>query len=103
MGLLGGGGPVRVVAGRWGVDRRSVRRWKRAHRGQGRAGLRARPASGRPPKLAATQRRQLVRLVVAGAGAAGAAPRPSARPGDGGGAPPPLYGGVPPPPRPGPR
>src|SRR3989475_13180345 len=63
--------PVHVVAERLGVDRRSVRRWKRAHRGQGRAGLRARPASGRPPKLTATQRRQLARMVVAGAGGGG--------------------------------
>src|SRR3989449_7326905 len=62
--------PVHVVAERLGVDRRSVRRWKRAHRGQGRAGLRARPASGRPPKLTAAQRRQLARLVVAGPEAA---------------------------------
>ena len=38
--------PVHVVAERLGVDRRSVRRWKRAHRRQGRAGLRARLASG---------------------------------------------------------
>src|SRR3989454_5590679 len=67
--------PVHVVAERLGVDRRSVRRWKRAHRGQGRAGLRARPASGRPPKLTATQRRQLARMVVAGPGAAGDWPR----------------------------
>ena len=62
---------VHVVAERLGVDRRSVRRWKRAHRGQGRAGLRARPAAGRPPKLTGTQRRQLVRMVVAGPKAAG--------------------------------
>src|SRR3989475_6882031 len=67
--------PVHVVAERLGVDRRSVRRWKRAHRGQGRAGLRARPASGRPPKLTAAQRRQLARLVVAGPEAAGHATR----------------------------
>src|SRR2546427_2472524 len=72
--------PVHVVAERLGVDRRSVRRWKRAHRGQGRAGLRARPASGRPPKLAATQRRQLARMVVAGPGAAGDRPRMWASP-----------------------
>jgi hypothetical protein len=39
-------------------------RWKRAHRRQGRAGLRARPASGRPPKLSAAQRRRLARLVT---------------------------------------
>jgi len=63
--------PVHVVAERLGVDRRSVRRWKRAYRGGGRAGLRARPASGRPSKLTAAQRRQLARLVVAGAEAAG--------------------------------
>src|SRR5882724_12213101 len=56
--------PVHVVAERLGVDRRSVRRWKRAYRGLGRAGLRARPASGRPSKLTAAQRRQLARLVV---------------------------------------
>src|SRR2546426_2568065 len=72
--------PVHVVAERLGVDRRSVRRWKRAHRGQGRAGLRARPASGRPPKLTATQRRQLARMVVAGAGEAGESPSVLASP-----------------------
>src|SRR3989475_13239142 len=63
--------PVHVVAERLGVDRRSVRRWKRAYRGHGRGGLRARPAPGRPPKLTATQRRQLVRVVVPGRGAGG--------------------------------
>src|SRR5881628_3634243 len=65
--------PVHVVAERVGVDRRSVRRWKRAHRIRGRAGLRARPASGRPPTLTAPQRRQWVRLVIAGRDAAGSA------------------------------
>src|SRR5207249_6705402 len=67
--------PVHVVAERLGVDRRSVRRWKRAYRGRGRGGLRARPAPGRPPKLTAAQRRQLVRLVVAGPEEAGYRPR----------------------------
>ena len=62
--------PVHVVAERLGVDRRSVRRWKRAHRRQGRAGLRARPAAGRPPKLSAVYSR-LARLVAAGPEAAG--------------------------------
>src|SRR5262252_7358621 len=61
--------PVHVVADRLGVDRRSVRRWKRAHRRQGRAGVRARPS--RPSKLNAAQRRYLARLVVAGPEAAG--------------------------------
>lgn len=63
--------PVHLVAERLGVDRRSVRRWKRAHRIRGRAGLRARPASGRPPKLTTAQRRQLASWVVAGPEAAG--------------------------------
>src|SRR2546426_1304168 len=72
--------PVHVVAERLGVDRRSVRRWKRAYRGRGRNGLRARPAPGRPPKLTAAQRRQLVRLVVAGPGEAGSRPSPWACP-----------------------
>jgi transposase len=63
--------PVHLVAERLGVDRRSVRRWKRTHRRQGRAGLRARPASGRPPKLTPQQRRRLARLVLAGPEAAG--------------------------------
>src|SRR2546428_10333934 len=66
--------PVHVVADRLGVDRRSVRRWKRA---RGRAGPRARPASGRPPKLTAAQRKQLARLVVAGGRTA---PRAARRP-----------------------
>ena len=63
--------PVHVVAERLGVDRRSVRRWKRTHRGAGRAGLKARPAAGRPPKLTPAQRKHLARLVVAGPEAAG--------------------------------
>src|SRR4029450_12377556 len=66
--------PVHVVAERLGVDRRSVRRWKRAHRGQGPAGLRAPPRPARPPKLTTTQQRQLARLVMAGPEAAGYRP-----------------------------
>src|SRR5437660_9208337 len=63
--------PVHVVAERLGVDRRSVRRWKRMHRRQGRAGLRARRAAGQPPKRTAAQRRRLARMVIAGPEAAG--------------------------------
>jgi transposase len=63
--------PVHVVADRLGVDRRPVRRLKRAHRRQGRAGLRARPTPGRPPKLTVAQRRRLARLIVAGPEVAG--------------------------------
>jgi transposase len=63
--------PVHAVADRLGVDRRSVRRWKRMYRQRGRAGLRARPAAGRPPKLTVAQRQRLVRLVLAGPEVAG--------------------------------
>lgn len=63
--------PVHVVAERLGVDRRSVRRWKRSYRQRGRTGVRARPVPGRPPKLTMAQQRQLTRLVVAGPEAAG--------------------------------
>jgi len=59
------------VARRVGVDRRSVRRWKAAARDQGEAGVRAKPATGRPPKLKARQRARLERLLVKGAQAAG--------------------------------
>ncbi len=63
--------PVHVVADRLGVDRRSVRRWKRAYRQRGRAAITARPAPGRPSKLTARQRQTLVRLVLKGPEAAG--------------------------------
>jgi transposase len=43
------------VADFLGVDPSSVRRWVAAFRRQGLAGLAARPASGRPPKLTTTQ------------------------------------------------
>lgn len=54
------------VAERLGVDRRSVRRWKRAYRRRGHAGLQARPAPGRPAKLNARQRRTLVQWILRG-------------------------------------
>jgi transposase len=63
--------PVHVVAQRLGVDRRSVRRWKRTYRRHGETGLAARPVPGRPPKLSARQRRTLVRAIVKGPEAAG--------------------------------
>lgn len=59
------------VARRLGVDRRSVRRWHRAYRQRGPEGVRAQPASGRPPKLTGRQRRTLVRWVLKGAEAWG--------------------------------
>jgi transposase len=60
-----------VIAERLGVDRRSVRRWKQAYRRRGRAGVAARPASGRPPKLSTRQRGTLARWILKGADAFG--------------------------------
>lgn len=68
--LASGEAPV-DVAQRVGVDRRSVRRWNAAHRARGDAGIRAKPVPGRPPKLSAGQRRQLERVLLRGAEAAG--------------------------------
>jgi len=59
------------VAQRLGVDRRSVRRWNATARREGREGLRAQTASGRPPRLSAGQRRRLENTLLGGAEAAG--------------------------------
>jgi transposase len=59
------------VARRVGVDRRSVRRWKRAARRRGEAGVRAKAAAGRPPKLVLEHKRRLETLLLEGAQAAG--------------------------------
>ena len=68
--LEGGHAPV-DVARMLGVDRRSVRRWKAAHRKRGAKGIKARPTPGRPPKLDSRQRARLERLLLKGATAAG--------------------------------
>jgi transposase len=54
------------VASRLGVDRRSVRRWKRAHRKSGSSALQAKPVPGRPTKLSVQQQRALVKMVLQG-------------------------------------
>lgn len=59
------------VARRVGVNRRSVRRWKAAARRQGTRAVVARPASGRPPRLSAQDRRQLEKGLLRGPRAAG--------------------------------
>jgi transposase len=59
------------VARRVGVDRRSVRRWKAAARKHGEAGVRARDAPGRPPRLKLTQKRRLEGLLLKGPLASG--------------------------------
>jgi transposase len=46
------------------VDPRSVRRWVAAYRQAGRAGLVARPAVGRPPKLTRTQEKVIRRWLA---------------------------------------
>ena len=55
-----------IVAQMVGVDHRSARRWKRLWRCRRRNGVRARPAPGRPPKLAVRQRQTLVRCILRG-------------------------------------
>jgi transposase len=59
------------VARMLGVDRRSVRRWKAAHRRRGAKGIEARPTPGRPPKLDRRQRSRLERVLLKGARSAG--------------------------------
>ena len=69
--LLEDGYDAGEVARRVGVDRRSVRRWKAAHRDGGDRALKARPVSGRPPKLTLPQKEELEALLLAGPQAAG--------------------------------
>jgi len=59
------------VARMLGVDRRSVRRWKAAHRKRGAKGIEARPTPGRPWRLDRRQRTRLERRLLKGARAAG--------------------------------
>ena len=65
--LLDKGDPPVRVAEIVGVDRRSVRRWKAAYRKNGKKGITARPAAGRPPKLNVREKQKLVRLLGRGA------------------------------------
>lgn len=69
--LLGEGFSPVEVAGQIGVDRRSVRRWKASARKGGAKAVAARPASGRPRRLAVRDLTRLRRLLVKGAQAAG--------------------------------
>ncbi len=59
------------VAKKVGADRRSVCRWKASFRRKGQDSLMARPASGRPPKLKARQKKSLERRLFSGAQRAG--------------------------------
>ena len=71
IGLFEQGRAPVEVAERLGVARRSVRRWMAAYRKRGEAGIRAQPASGRPPKLDVRARRRLEQVLFRGAKAAG--------------------------------
>lgn len=68
--LRRGHAPVEV-AHMVGVDRRSVRRWNAIFRKKGAKALQARPAPGRPPILDVKARRQVERILLKGAAAAG--------------------------------
>ena len=59
------------IARALGVSRQSVHRWQQTVRRAGRAGLRRRPHTGRPPKLTAAQWGRLARILARGATAAG--------------------------------
>jgi transposase len=60
-----------AIARHLGVSRASVSRWAAALHQQGRSALRARPKSGRPPRLDARAWTRLGRLLGRGAAAAG--------------------------------
>jgi transposase len=59
------------IARRLGCHASSVLRWRDAWRARGAAGLKAKPASGRPPRLTANQKARLVRMLSQGAMAQG--------------------------------
>jgi len=59
------------IARRLGCHASSVLRWRNAWQAGGRDGLKAKPAAGRPPRLTATQKARLVRLLTQGAMAHG--------------------------------
>jgi transposase len=54
------------VARAVGSSRSSVTRWKAMMRRRGVAGLKAKPAPGRPPRLSKLQKRRLVRILLRG-------------------------------------
>ena len=59
------------IARRLGCHASSVLRWRNTWRAGGLDGLKAKPATGRPPLLTATQKARLVRLLTQGARAHG--------------------------------
>lgn len=59
------------IARRIGCHASSVLRWRNAFRSKGPDGLKAKPASGRPPRLSSQQQQRLVCLLAQGAVAHG--------------------------------
>ena len=59
------------IARRIGCHASSVLRWRDAFQNGGKNALKAKPASGRPPRLTAKQKKRLVRLLTKGAMAHG--------------------------------
>jgi len=64
---LKAGGTITEVARRTGCSHSSVIAWRNTVRKRGEAGLAAKPAPGRPPKLTARQRSRLPGLLLRGA------------------------------------
>jgi transposase len=67
MKMLREGSTITAVARRIGCSHSSVIWWRNIVRRLGALGLKAKPASGRPPKLSARQWRQLPKLLLKGA------------------------------------
>ena len=59
------------IARRIGCHASSVMRWRNALQSGGQKALKAKPASGRPPRLTSKQKKHLVRLLIQGAMAHG--------------------------------
>ena len=68
--LLGRGKGIREVGRRIGAAPSSVKRWKDALKKGGAQALKAKPHSGRPPRLSERQRRQLLQILHKGPKAA---------------------------------
>jgi transposase len=69
--LLSKGMKPADVARAVGSSRSSVTRWKAMMRGRGAGGLKAKPASGRPPLLSGSQKGKLVKILLRGPKAGG--------------------------------
>lgn len=67
IGFLKRGLNLSQVAAKVGSSVSSVFRWQEAFRKRGRRALKSKPVPGRPPKLKSRQKRELARILLAGA------------------------------------